>query len=93
MADLRPLATVLLFLALLVSACSGPAKPEIPENAIPMGEDLYMVPLDRPLDGCPAFRAFSPTRMVLQAIFFRTKAEFREEEGTFTLDRNKADCG
>ena len=95
--------TFLLGLSLfpLQSACSGTAEttreqsngPQVPENAIPIGEDIYVVPLNEPVDGCPAFRPFSPTAMVVQAIYYRTKAAYRDREGPFTIDRNKADCG
>lgn len=68
---------------------SGPAGPiavEPPDGAIALGADLYMVPLAEPVDGCPAFRAFSPNRMVVQAIYFRTA------DGRFVMDRQEVDC-
>ena len=86
--------TALLTTGLWLAACgpnSGtgtPARdsPEVPAGAIEIGEDHYMVPLDQPVDGCPAYRAFSRTRMVAQAIYFRAA------DGRFVLDRQRADC-
>ncbi len=86
--------TVLLAAGLWLAACDPdpgagtPARdsPEVPAGAIEIGEDHYMVPLDQPVDGCPAYRAFSRNRMVAQAIYFRTA------DGRFVLDRQQADC-
>ena len=79
--------------SLWVGACNGghtesseQAPVELPEGAIAVGDDLYMVPLAAPVAGCPAFRAFSPTKMVVQAIYFRTA------DGRFVTDRQEADC-
>jgi hypothetical protein len=58
----------------------------VPPGAIAVGDDLYQVPIGDDEDGCPMFRLFSPTRMVVQAIFWRTP------EGEFTMDRSEAAC-
>lgn len=78
---------------LWVAACGGgqsesmePGAVELPDGAIAVGEDLYMVPLAKPVSGCPAFRAFSPNRMVVQAIYFRAA------DGRFVMSRQEADC-
>lgn len=75
---------------LLLAACTGERaqseKPPVPADAIPIGEDLYMVPLAEPLDGCRAYRAFSQTKRVAQVIYFRAA------DGQFVTDRSKADC-
>ena len=82
-------ATIALF---LLAACGGGAaapeseRPPVPADAIQIGEDLYMVPLAAPVDDCPAYRAFSPTKRVAQVIYFRAA------DGSFTADRSKADC-
>jgi uncharacterized protein (DUF779 family) len=58
----------------------------IPHGAVKVGDDLYMVPLDAQVDGCPAFRQWSPTDMVVQAVYYRGRA------GGFVLDRAEAVC-
>lgn len=82
--------------AVLLGACmpggaerasgKAPQASQAPPGAIRIGEDLYLVPLDRPVADCPAFRLYSPTKMVAQVIYHRAKG------GGFTTDRNKADC-
>jgi hypothetical protein len=59
---------------------------EIPPGAIAVGDDLYQVPIGEDEDGCPMFRLFSPTQMVVQAIFYRAP------DGDFTMDRTEAAC-
>jgi hypothetical protein len=77
--------------ALPCFACAAggePARPpEIPANAIPAGEGLWMVPLEGEVEGCQAFRPVSPGRMTVAALYYRKR------DGGFTLDRNEADCG
>jgi len=48
---------------------------------------MYMVPIGPDADGCPQYRPYSPTRMTIQAIHYRTAA------GEFVTDRTLADCG
>jgi len=60
--------------------------PKIPAGAIAIGNDMYMVPLGKDKDGCEQFRAFSPSKAVIQVIFYR------DTEGGFTTDKRKADC-
>ena len=66
---------------------SPPRPPEVPAEAVPAGDGLWMVPLEGEFDGCPAFRPVSPGRMTVAALYYRKRG------GGFTLDRNEADCG
>ena len=59
---------------------------EVPADAIPIGDELYMVPAGVDGTGCPWFRAFSPTKMVVQAMFYRAA------DGSFTMERVEAVC-
>jgi len=70
------------------SAAAPGALPagEIPAGAIEVGQDLYQVPIGRDADGCAIYRLYSPTRMVGQAISYRSR------DGGFTIDRQEADC-
>ena len=70
------------------SAAARDALPagEIPAGAIEVGQDLYQVPIGRDADGCAIYRLYSPTRMVGQAISYRSR------NGGFTIDRQEADC-
>ena len=58
----------------------------IPQDAIKFGDDVYMLPLAVKVGDCPAFRPWSPTKMVVQAIYYRGRA------GGFVLDRAEAAC-
>lgn len=58
----------------------------IPADAIKVGDELYMLPLAAKVGDCPAFRPWSPTKMVVQAIHFRGRA------GGFVMDRAQAAC-
>ena len=78
-------------LACVLAGCAASPVVEsgaegLPEGAIPAGEDLYMVPTGVDETGCPWFRAFSPTKMVVQAMFYRAA------EGGFVMDRTEAAC-
>ena len=59
---------------------------EVPPGAIPIGDELYQVPIGADDDGCPRYRLYSPTRLVAQVIYYRDPA------GGFTTDRQQADC-
>jgi len=59
---------------------------EVPENAIRVSDMYYMVPLAERVQGCRAYRPFSPTRRVQQAIHYRTA------DGRFVTDRGRAAC-
>jgi hypothetical protein len=58
----------------------------IPDGAIAVGDDVYMVPMDKDAEGCTMFRTFSPTKAVTQAI------QYRRADGTFTTDKGGAAC-
>lgn len=59
----------------------------VPDGAVPVGDDLYMVPAGVDRDGCAQFTAWSAAKAVLQVIYYR------DRNGGFTTDRSKADCG
>ncbi len=58
----------------------------IPANAIPVGDDLYMVPTGSDDSGCQMYRKYSPNMAVVAAIFYRGT------DGTFVMDKGKSDC-
>ena len=62
------------------------AKPAVPDNAIPIGDDLYLVPLGKDGDGCEQFSPVSPTKVVATVIYYR------DRDGGFTTDKLKAGC-
>ena len=64
----------------------APDAAELPAGAIAIGDDLYMVPAGVDGTECPWFRAFSPTKMVVQAMFYRAA------DGDFVIDRAAAAC-
>jgi len=70
----------------------GPGGPgfgetQPPAGAIPMGDEMYMVPIGRDPGGCEQFTAWSATKPVAQVIYYRAR------KGGFTADRAEADCG
>ena len=92
---------LVLVFGLLLQACaaagsgSGPksgvatsqrAAAEIPKGAIPVGQDLYQVPIGVDDEGCPMFRMYSPTKLVAQAIYYR------DTSGGFTMEKQAAAC-
>ena len=87
---LAPLQIVLA--ACVLASCQAPPgnieadAAELPAGAIAIGDDVYMVPAGADDAGCPWFGAFSPTKMVVQAMFYRAA------EGGFTMDRTEAEC-
>jgi hypothetical protein len=62
------------------------AASEVPPGAIPIGDELYQVPIGADDDRCPRYRLYSPTRLVAQVIYYR------EAGGGFTTDRRQAHC-
>jgi hypothetical protein len=62
------------------------AQAEVPPGAIPIGDQLYQVPIGADDDGCPRYRLYSPTKLVAQVIYYR------EPAGGFTTDRHQAAC-
>lgn len=67
-------------------AAESPLEPLVPAGAVPVSPQLYMVPAGTDEAGCPMFQPWSPTLMVVQALHWRSA------DGSFTLDRNAADC-
>lgn len=62
----------------------GGAEPPVPEDAIEVGEDFYMVPAGSDPDGRPWFRAFSQRQNVPQVMFYRRR------DGSFTANKLEA---
>ncbi len=61
--------------------------PSPPPGAIPIGDDVYAVPIGKPdADGCQRYRLWSPTKMVVQAI------HYRRADGRFTMRKDEAAC-
>ena len=78
--------------ALLALAGCIPAKAptssadELPANAIPVGNDLYMVPIAVDDDGCEIFSETLPGRPLPAIVYYR------RSDGTFTRIKAEADC-
>lgn len=67
---------------------NAPRPPgNLPDGAVPFGEDVYMVPVGRDAGGCQQYTMYSPTRAVLTVIYYR------DGKGEFTTDRADAVCG
>jgi hypothetical protein len=64
---------------------TAPLPAGVPTGAVSVGDDVFMVPAGT-LDGCPSYRAFSPSKAVTQAM------HFRKTGGGFTTNRAEADC-
>ncbi len=61
--------------------------PSPPPGAIPIGDDVYAVPIGKPdAQGCQRYRLWSPTKMVVQAI------HYRRADGSFTMRKDEAAC-
>ena len=65
---------------------TGPLPPGVPEGALRVGEGLYLVRLQRPVDGCPAYRVHAVDGMAVQALYFR------HPDGRFRLERPAGGC-
>lgn len=63
-----------------------PPPAELPENAIRLHDQYYMIPLAEKVGGCQAYRAYSPTLRVPQVIHYRAA------DGRFVTNRDEADC-
>lgn len=89
-------------LALAIASCSGEtamsqatdksAAPSIasyaqlPNGAIAVGDDAYMVPIGKDAQGCAMYRVFSPTKAVAQAIYYRA------DDDRFVMNKYEAAC-
>lgn len=83
--------TIGVLLWLVLSGCAGAAPEDgppadIPEDAIAVGEDMYMVPLGRDAGGCMMFQAHAPDKLVAQVIQYRTA------DGRFVANKREAAC-
>jgi hypothetical protein len=58
----------------------------LPEGAIPIGSDLYMLPVGEDAGGCAMYQLHSDGGLVMRSIHYRTEA------GAFTLEREDAAC-
>ena len=67
------------------TATTSPAE-GVPENAILVGDQLYMVPIGKEKTGCQMYRAFSPNHSVVAALFYKGA------DGKFVIDKGKSDC-
>jgi hypothetical protein len=65
---------------------TDPVAGALPAGAVQVGPELYQVPVGADADGCPMYRLYSPTRLVSQAIAYRSR------DGGFTADRRAAAC-
>ncbi|MEZ5823691.1 MAG: hypothetical protein R3C97_02770 [Geminicoccaceae bacterium] len=57
-----------------------------PEGAIDTGNGVYMVPVSKTDTGCVQYTPWSATAAVVTAI------HYRRADGTFTMNRDEADC-
>ena len=64
----------------------GAAAKVPPENAISVGNDVFMVPVSVDADGCQQYTAWSSTKAVLAVI------QYRRADGSFTPDKREAAC-
>lgn len=58
----------------------------VPDGAIAVGDDVYMVPLGKDAQGCAMYRAFSPTKAVAQVL------QYRAADGQFVMNKDEAAC-
>jgi hypothetical protein len=73
---------------LFLSACGHPGDlaQDIPEGAIKVRGNYYMLPAGVDDDGCRMFTPYAPGMMTDQAI------RFRRADGSFTMSREEAAC-
>jgi len=60
--------------------------PGVPENAIHVKDDLYMIPIKNDNSGCMMYRAHSTKGAAVAAIFYRAS------DGAFVMDKAKSAC-
>jgi len=68
------------------SVAAEDPSPPLPAGAIPVGENLYQVPIGPDADGCMMYRPHAPDGFVVQAIYYRAA------DGSFTPDKRRAAC-
>jgi hypothetical protein len=59
---------------------------QLPNGAIAVGDDAYMVPIGKDAQGCAMYRVFSPTKAVAQAIYYRA------DDDRFVMNKYEAAC-
>jgi hypothetical protein len=64
----------------------SPSSSDLPAGAIPVGNDIYMVPVVKDETGCMQYRMHAPGRGVAQVIYYA------DGKGGFTTNREAADC-
>ena len=65
---------------------STPLPSDVPENALHVKGDLYMIPIKKDKSGCMMYRAYSTTGSAVAAIFYRAA------EGGFVMSKAKSAC-
>ena len=77
---------------LMASACmdmikmSNTDSEDLPKDAIPVKDGLYMVPINKDASGCMIYRAFSREAATASAIYYRSS------DGSFVMDKSTANC-
>jgi hypothetical protein len=68
------------------AAPSVASYPQLPNGAIAVGDDVYMVPIGKDARGCTMYRVFSFTKAVAQAIHYRA------DDDRFVMNKDEAAC-
>lgn len=71
--------------ALLAAGCAAMPDDDLPEGAVELGPDFYMVPAGEDETGCPMYTPWSREGMV------QTLIHYPKGDGTFTPVREEAD--
>lgn len=75
-----------ILLVITLTACAGASEPAVPDSAIEIGRDLYMVPVGTDERGCTRYNLVARERETVQAVFYR------DQRGDFTTNRADAGC-
>ena len=59
---------------------------QLPNGAIAVGDDVYVVPIGKDAQGCAMYTVFSPTKAVGQAILYRADGD------RFAMNKDEANC-
>jgi hypothetical protein len=60
--------------------------PGVPENAVHVKDELYMIPIKKDHSGCMMYRAYSTKGAAVGAIFYRAS------DGGFVMEKVKSAC-
>jgi len=63
-----------------------PLPPGVPENAVHVKNDLYMIPITKDNSSCMMYRAHSTKGSAVAAIFYRAS------DGAFVMEKTKSAC-